>query len=310
MALQRDGAPVSITQIMPRTINTRCPTTLAPRWRRSVPEKFGSWNRPSTTRSTRRRCGRAARGRSDRVATPPHRHRPRRAADRARHPRRPSHDHHGFGGDSSPLPAHRSRTAAGRSDLAYSSSTRRPKRSLQCDLLYLDTVGVRAERSAPTTYAASVSISSCRTNRTDSRIRPAPSRHESPPATPAASQNVGVVIGSGQRAGRRLGGCSAEVMPMPRQPEVFVHELEPEQAQRLVRIARTSKDRVRLRRAGIVLASVQGRPVCRPLPTSGLHRDDQTSAARGRDHLAGPQNLEGQPRPGLRREDGPHPRPV
>jgi transposase len=50
-------------------------------------------------------------------------------------------------------------------------------------------------------------------------------------------------------------------MPMPRQPEVFVHELEPEQAQRLVRIARTSKDRVRLRRAGIVLASVQGRPV-------------------------------------------------
>jgi hypothetical protein len=50
-------------------------------------------------------------------------------------------------------------------------------------------------------------------------------------------------------------------MPMPRQPEVFVHELEPEQTQRLVRIARTSKDRVRLRRAGIVLASVQGRPV-------------------------------------------------
>src|SRR4029079_18237739 len=48
---------------------------------------------------------------------------------------------------------------------------------------------------------------------------------------------------------------------MPRQPEVFVHELEPEQAQRLVRIDRTSKDRVRLRRAGIVLASVQGRPV-------------------------------------------------
>jgi len=48
---------------------------------------------------------------------------------------------------------------------------------------------------------------------------------------------------------------------MPRPPEVFVHELEPEQAQRLVRIARTSKDRVRLRRAGIVLASVQGRPV-------------------------------------------------
>lgn len=46
---------------------------------------------------------------------------------------------------------------------------------------------------------------------------------------------------------------------MARQPEVFVHPLEPEQAQRLVKITRTAKDRVRLRRAGIVLASVQGR---------------------------------------------------
>jgi transposase len=44
-----------------------------------------------------------------------------------------------------------------------------------------------------------------------------------------------------------------------RLPEVFVQSLEPEQAQRLVKIARTSRDRVRLRRAGIVLASVQGR---------------------------------------------------
>jgi transposase len=40
---------------------------------------------------------------------------------------------------------------------------------------------------------------------------------------------------------------------------VFVGSLEPEEAQRLVRITRTTKDRVRLRRAGIVLASVQGR---------------------------------------------------
>jgi DNA-directed RNA polymerase specialized sigma24 family protein len=40
---------------------------------------------------------------------------------------------------------------------------------------------------------------------------------------------------------------------------VFVHELEPEQAQRLVKITRSTRDRVRLRRAGIVLASVQGR---------------------------------------------------
>lgn len=46
---------------------------------------------------------------------------------------------------------------------------------------------------------------------------------------------------------------------MARQPEVFVRELDPAEAQRLVRIARTARDRVRLRRAGIVLASVQGR---------------------------------------------------
>jgi hypothetical protein len=46
---------------------------------------------------------------------------------------------------------------------------------------------------------------------------------------------------------------------MARQPEVFVRALEPEEAQRLVKITRTTKDRVRLRRAGIVLASAQGR---------------------------------------------------
>jgi transposase len=40
---------------------------------------------------------------------------------------------------------------------------------------------------------------------------------------------------------------------------VFVRALEPEEAARLVKITRTAKDRVRLRRAGIVLASVQGR---------------------------------------------------
>ena len=48
-------------------------------------------------------------------------------------------------------------------------------------------------------------------------------------------------------------------MVMARQPEVFVRSLEPEEAQRLVKISRTTKDRVRLRRAGIVLASAQGR---------------------------------------------------
>lgn len=37
------------------------------------------------------------------------------------------------------------------------------------------------------------------------------------------------------------------------------HPLEPEQAQRLVKIARLAKDRVRSRRAGIVFTSVQGR---------------------------------------------------
>ena len=50
-----------------------------------------------------------------------------------------------------------------------------------------------------------------------------------------------------------------EVVLVARQPEVFVRPLEPEQAQRLVKITRTTRDRVRLRRAGIVLASVQGR---------------------------------------------------
>lgn len=46
---------------------------------------------------------------------------------------------------------------------------------------------------------------------------------------------------------------------MARQPEVFVRELDPVEARRLVKITRTAKDRVRLRRAGIVLASMQGR---------------------------------------------------
>ncbi|MFD1521774.1 IS630 family transposase, partial [Pseudonocardia yunnanensis] len=50
-----------------------------------------------------------------------------------------------------------------------------------------------------------------------------------------------------------------EVVLVARQPEVFVQPLEPEQAQRLVKVARTARDRVRLRRAGIVLASMQGR---------------------------------------------------
>ena len=58
---------------------------------------------------------------------------------------------------------------------------------------------------------------------------------------------------------------------MAQQPEVFVRPLEPAEAQRLVKITRTARDRlrVRLRRAGIVLASVQSRarrrrPLCSP----------------------------------------------
>ncbi|GAA3434866.1 IS630 family transposase [Kutzneria kofuensis] len=46
---------------------------------------------------------------------------------------------------------------------------------------------------------------------------------------------------------------------MARQPEVFTRSLEPEEAQRLVKITRSAKDGVRLRRSGIVLASMQGR---------------------------------------------------
>lgn len=46
---------------------------------------------------------------------------------------------------------------------------------------------------------------------------------------------------------------------MARQPELFVYELDSEQVQRLVKITRTTRDRVRLRRTGVVQASVQGR---------------------------------------------------
>jgi DNA-directed RNA polymerase specialized sigma24 family protein len=52
---------------------------------------------------------------------------------------------------------------------------------------------------------------------------------------------------------------AVEVRLVARQPEVFARSLEPEEAQRLVKITRSAKDRVRLRRSGIVLTSVQGR---------------------------------------------------
>lgn len=45
---------------------------------------------------------------------------------------------------------------------------------------------------------------------------------------------------------------------MARQPEVFVRELDSTEMRRLVKITRTTRDRVRLRRPGIVLASASG----------------------------------------------------
>jgi transposase len=39
---------------------------------------------------------------------------------------------------------------------------------------------------------------------------------------------------------------------------MFARSLEPEEAQRLVKITRSTRDRMRLRRSGIVLASSQG----------------------------------------------------
>lgn len=48
---------------------------------------------------------------------------------------------------------------------------------------------------------------------------------------------------------------------MARKPEIFLRDLDPDEAQRLAKTARTTKDRVRLRRAGMALASMQGRSV-------------------------------------------------
>ncbi|MGH3505094.1 MAG: IS630 family transposase, partial [Nocardioidaceae bacterium] len=48
---------------------------------------------------------------------------------------------------------------------------------------------------------------------------------------------------------------------MARKPEVFARELSIDEGQRLQRVARTSRQPIRLRRAAIVLASATGRPV-------------------------------------------------
>jgi hypothetical protein len=53
----------------------------------------------------------------------------------------------------------------------------------------------------------------------------------------------------------------AEVMRGGEAAGDLVRELDPEVAQRLVKIARTTRDRVRMRRAGMALASMQGRSV-------------------------------------------------
>jgi hypothetical protein len=53
---------------------------------------------------------------------------------------------------------------------------------------------------------------------------------------------------------------------MARPPELFVRPLSMAEGQRLQRINSTANDRVRLRRAMIVLASAQGWPVCDNLP--------------------------------------------
>ncbi len=47
---------------------------------------------------------------------------------------------------------------------------------------------------------------------------------------------------------------------MPRKPEVFIRKLTDEEGQRLMRISRTRRNRVRPRRAMIVLASAEGTP--------------------------------------------------
>src|SRR5437764_6834220 len=59
---------------------------------------------------------------------------------------------------------------------------------------------------------------------------------------------------------------------MARMPEVFARPLAPEEAQRLVKITKSTRDRVLLRRSGTVLAWAQGRSageiaaMCSPRP--------------------------------------------
>jgi hypothetical protein len=81
------------------------------------------------------------------------------------------------------------------------------------------------------------------------------------PSASVVAQKVVKVIARDPGRGSCLADCRADVVSVARQPEVFVHDLliEPGQAQRLAKITRSMRDRVRLRRAGVVLASVQSR---------------------------------------------------
>ncbi|MEU1432244.1 hypothetical protein ABZ412_34780 [Nocardia sp. NPDC005746] len=48
---------------------------------------------------------------------------------------------------------------------------------------------------------------------------------------------------------------------MARKPEVFVRAVTPEEGRRLAQIARRSKQPIRMRRAVVVMASAQRKPV-------------------------------------------------
>ena len=63
---------------------------------------------------------------------------------------------------------------------------------------------------------------------------------------------------------------------MARPAEVFVRELTPSEAECLVKISRKAKNRVRLRRAGIVLASLQGRSAT---DAAAMYADSSSTAS-------------------------------
>ncbi|MEU6827101.1 hypothetical protein ABZ894_00460 [Nocardia beijingensis] len=52
-----------------------------------------------------------------------------------------------------------------------------------------------------------------------------------------------------------------EVMPVARKPDMFARAVTPEEGRKLARIARRSKQPIRMRRAAVVMASAQHQPV-------------------------------------------------